>query len=98
MIHNYFFKNEGPFPLQKIIDICDCRKNFILDLKVKIYGISDLFSAGKNDVTFFNSLKYKNKALSCKATACITSENLMKHLPNTCSKIIVFSNQIKSDS
>ena len=89
MIHNSFFKNEGPFPLQKIIDICDCRKNFILDLKVKIYGISDLFSAGKNDVTFFNSLKYKNKASSCNATACITSENLMKHLPNNCSKIIV---------
>ena len=89
MIHNSFFKNEGPFPVQKIIDVCGSKKNFNLDLKIQIYTITDLFSAGKNDVTFFNSSKYKNEALNCKAAAFITSENLMKHLPNACSKIIV---------
>ena len=53
MIHNYFFKNEGPFPIQKIIEVCGSKKNFNLDNKGKIHNITDLLSAGKNDLTFF---------------------------------------------
>ena len=89
MIHNSFFKNEGPFPVQKIVEVCGSKTNFDLNSKTKIHNITDLLSAGKNDITFFNSPKYKKEALNCKAAACITSENFMKHLPNTCSKIIV---------
>ena len=49
----------------------------------------DLFRAKENDITFLNSIKFKEKSLKCKATACITSKKLRKYLPENCIKIIV---------
>ena len=38
---------------------------------------------------FFETIKYKDIALSTKASACLTSQNLEKYLPSSVNKIIV---------
>ena len=46
-------------------------------------------SAGKNDITFLNSAKYKDFSIKTNAAACITSTNLSKFLPEKCIKLNV---------
>ena len=86
---NFFFKNKGPFSVKKIVDICEAQVYSDLDSNIKVHNIMDLFRAKENDITFLNSIKFKEKSLKCKATACITSKKLTKCLPEKCIKIIV---------
>ncbi len=86
---NFFFKNKGPFSIKKIADICVSEVPSALASNIKIHNIIDLFRAKEKDITFFNSIKFKEKSLKCKATACITSKKLTKCLPENCIKIIV---------
>ena len=85
---NPFFKNIGPFSIEKLLSNADIinKKNFKKD---KIYNVSDLSSATNKDLTFFHSKKYSNLASSTKAAYCITLDNLSHFLPSTCKKIIV---------
>ena len=86
---NFFFKNKGPFSIKKIVDKCAGEVHSGLVSNIKIYNIIDLFRAKENDITFLNSIKFKEKSLKSKATACITSRKLTKYLPENCIKIIV---------
>jgi|TARA_B100000586_G_scaffold2081_1_gene1344 UDP-3-O-[3-hydroxymyristoyl] glucosamine N-acyltransferase len=86
--NNFFFKNIGPFSIKTIADTCEGRVHSG-DTNIKIQNIIDLFRAKENDVSFLNSIKYKEMSLKNKATACITSEDLVKFLPESCIKIIV---------
>ena len=88
MNNNFFFKNIGPFSIKTIADTCE-GKVHSGDTIIKIQNIIDLFKAKENDVSFLNSIKYKEMSLKNKATACITSEDLVKFLPESCIKIIV---------
>ena len=88
MNNNFFFKNIGPFSIKTIADTCEGRVHSG-DTNIKIQNIIDLFRAKENDVSFLNSIKYKEMSLKNKATACITSEDLVKFLPDSCIKIIV---------
>ena len=54
-----------------------------------ISSIKSLRYAKKNDLTFFDSIKYKSLALKTKASFCITTEKLDKFLPVSIEKIIV---------
>ena len=54
-----------------------------------IKGIKTLNEANEGDLTFFDSIKYKELALSTKASYCITNKNLEKFLPPSIEKIIV---------
>ena len=65
------------FPQHKI------KNNFI------IQNIKPLNKAKKNDLTFFDSIKYKINASETKGSACITTQKLEKFLPNNTQKIIV---------
>ena len=85
---NPFFKNKGPFKIDKILKFAGIKnnqyyKNFIIN------DIKDLSSATKKDITFFHSKKYEFLASKTKASFCITSENLIDCLPKKCKKIIV---------
>ena len=60
---------------QKIFNNLKMNKNFIIN------DVKPLHSAKKNDVTFFDSLKYKSIAQNTKAGICITTEKLKNHLP-----------------
>ncbi len=80
-----FFKRKNKHFLS------DFFPNLKSDKKTEIKEIKPLNKCNKNDLTFFDSLKYKNIAQSTKASYCITTEKLEKYLPNTTEKIIVKS-------
>ena len=88
MTINPFFKNKGPFKIEKLLKLSgiDNNENFI---KSKISDISDLSTATKDNITFFHSKKYEEIASKTKAFFCITTENLKDYLPSHCNKIIV---------
>ena len=85
---NPFFKNKGPFKIEKLLKLSgiDNSENFI---KSKISNIKDLSTATKDNITFFHSKKYEELASKTKAFFCITTELLKDYLPNDCNKIIV---------
>ena len=85
---NPFFKNYGPITIKDIYKVLKIKKDNI-NLKVKIFDITDLNSASKKDITFLHSNKYKSQASITKAAACITTKNLQHILPSKCEKIIV---------
>ena len=85
---NPFFKNVGPFNIEKLLFNTDIenKQNFKKD---KIYNASDLVSATNKDLTFFHSKNYSSLASKTKASYCVTLNNLAQFLPDTCKKIIV---------
>ena len=83
---NPFFKNEGPFKISIIYEILDIE---IDSSSESIFDIKDLYTAKKNDITFFHSRKYKDIANKTKASFCITTENLKNDLPSSCEPLIV---------
>ncbi len=85
---NPFFKNVGPFDIEKLLKKIDLdnKENFKKD---KIYNVSDLVSATSKDLTFFHSKRYSSLASNTKASYCVTLNNLSKFLPDSCKKIIV---------
>ena len=51
---------------------------------IEIHGFESLNNASNKDMTFLNSIKYKNLSIKTKAAVCITSSNLSKFLPTDC--------------
>ena len=84
MSDTIFFEPKGPFYLTELS--IDAPK----DLKqIKISDIKTLDKATAKDLTFLNSINYKNYALKTKAAACVTKKNLEQFLPKNCIKIFV---------
>jgi UDP-3-O-[3-hydroxymyristoyl] glucosamine N-acyltransferase len=81
MKKNIFFLNRGPISLNVLFP--NIKKN------TKIFDIKPLNRAKKNELTFFDSIKYKELASKTQASACITFSNLEKYLPKGCDRIIV---------
>ena len=54
-----------------------------------VKNVKTLKVAEENDLTFFDSIKYKSNAEKTQASYCLTSENLAKYLPVSTEKIIV---------
>ena len=75
------------FIKKKSISIKDIFPN--INKNFKLNEIRPLNKAKKNDLTFFDSVKYKQYAASTKASACITNEKLSIFLPKETEKIIV---------
>ena len=89
MASNQFFEKQGPFPLRDIIKTIGCTSDFSNAKNFKIFGVESLLDAKANDMTFLNSIKYKDISSKTKAAACITSSNLSKFLPKECIKLNV---------
>ena len=86
-----FFEKKGPFPLKEIIKKIGFVNNDP-SFKVKnhnIHGFETLEEASNLDITFLNSVKYKEFSFKTKAAACITTPNLEKYLPKECIKLNV---------
>ena len=83
MAPNTFFERKGPYPLK---DLFPEEK---IDQNIKILDIKNLNTANIKEITFFDSINYKETAFKTKASCCITTEKLSKYLPNSCKKIIV---------
>ena len=84
MSKNIFFESKGPFKLNILFPDFSKSTNNINDIKT-------LDNAEKLDLTFFDSLNYKDLAKKTKAGFCITKENLKKYLPKSCEAICVKS-------
>ena len=79
-----FFEPEGPFNINDLSD--DIPQDI---KKIKIFDVKTLDQATSKDLTFLNSIKYKNHANKTKASVCITKKNLEQFLPKKCIKIFV---------
>jgi len=88
MTSNQFFIKKGPFPLNEIMKSIGCYAN-IPKNNSQIFGLKSLDKAGSKDLTFLNSIKYKDVSLKTKAAACITTSNLTNFLPKECIKLDV---------
>jgi len=84
-----FFEKKGPFLLQDIIKLIKCNNIDTNINKKEINNINNLVNAKDNEITFFNSIKYKEYALKTNAIACVTSEDLKKYIPRHCCSLIV---------
>jgi UDP-3-O-[3-hydroxymyristoyl] glucosamine N-acyltransferase len=84
---NPFFKNKGPFNIDKLLKLLNIEnKDFI---KSKVLDVNDLNDAKKGEITFFHSKKYESLASKTKASFCITTKSLAHILPINCKKIVV---------
>ena len=89
MESNQFFVKQGPYPLKEIVKIIGCIGDFSHLKNFEISGVESLVNAKEDDISFLNSIKYKEVSLKTKAAACITSLNLSKFLPDKCVKLNV---------
>jgi len=89
MSTNQFFEKKGPFPLKEIAKTIGCSVDFSEENNLAIRSLESLDSASKEDMTFLNSIRYKEISSRTKAVACITSTNLTKFLPEKCIKLDV---------
>ena len=83
MSQNIFFKSKGPFKLNILFP--NKTKNLV------IKDVKTLEKAKKTDITFFDSLNYKDLATKTNAGCCITKESFKHLLPNSCEIICVKS-------
>ena len=79
----HFFKKNKISNIKKIFPH---QKNF---QELKFQDVKPLDKAKKYDITFFDSIKYKNLAINTKASFCITTQKLEKFLPKKIDRIIV---------
>ena len=81
MNSNFFEKKK--ITIKKIFPEVKFQNDFI------IKDIKPLTIANQNDISFFDSLKYKEDALNTKAGVCITTETLSKFLPKSTYPVLV---------
>ena len=82
MNSNFFFQ-------KKKVKIKSIYPNLNIETNFVINEVKPLYSAKKNDLTFFDSLRYKNDAQNTKGSVCITTDNLKNYLPKQTDKVIV---------
>jgi len=78
-----FFKKNKPLTIESLFSHLNIKN------KDKVKDVKSLKKSGINDLTFFDSLKYKSEASNTKASFCITTAKLEKYLPNKVQKIVV---------
>ena len=69
-MNSIFFFKKNKIQIKKIFKDYNLKKNFV------IRNIAPLDKAKTNDLTFFDSLKYKSLAINTMASACITTNKL----------------------
>ena len=84
MSKNIFFKKKDYY-IKKLFPGLKFRNNS------KINDVKPLDKSNKYDLSFFDSIKYKEQAIKTKASYCITTEKLKLFLPKSTEKIIVKS-------
>ena len=82
-------KQTNFFQKKKFLTIDKLFPNSNFLKKEKINDIKTLKKSNKNDLTFFDSIRYKDSALKTKSLYCITTNKLEKFLPKKTKKIIV---------
>ncbi|MFL2889384.1 MAG: UDP-3-O-(3-hydroxymyristoyl)glucosamine N-acyltransferase [Pelagibacteraceae bacterium] len=83
MSNNVFFENKGPFSIKDLFPAKNIEKN------TKILDVKTLDKSKESEITFFDSIRYKNNAILTKAPFCLTTKKLSSYLPKSCTPIIV---------
>ena len=81
--------NSINFFKKKNISIKTLYPNLKIKKNIIVKSIKPLSYASKNDLTFYDSKKYKNFASTTKASFCITTPNLAVDLPKNIELILV---------
>lgn len=76
MVDGRFFKNNGPFSLQKIAEICSLKLRDETKAGLEVSDINTMLEAGAGEICFFYDKKSKAQASDIKALACVTTEDL----------------------
>ena len=91
-INNPFFKKINEI---KLLNICKALNVKNSNENTKIFGINDLKNAKKNEISFFNSLKYLYFLKNTKAKFVITNIRY-KNVVNKYSTALIVENILKS--
>ena len=93
MADTSFYKNNGPFTLEKVAQITNAEMADISLSGEQIADIATMEKAGANEICFFYDRKAKEKAALIKAKACITTKELASFVPE--GVIVLFSDNPK---
>lgn len=81
MVDTAFFKNNGPFTLAQIAEICGAELREASKANFSINNIATMDMAGANEICFFYDKKAKDKAANIKSSACITTPEMENLIP-----------------
>lgn len=82
MVDTTFFKNNGPFTLAQVAEICDAELKDTSKNAVSINNIATMAQAGEGEICFFYDKKAKAKAAEIKSTACLTTAEMADLIPS----------------
>jgi len=88
MVDSRFYKNNGPFSLAKVAEICGATLEDATKSDVEIKDLATLNSAEEGDICFFFDKKKKAKGAEIKATACVTTKELAEFVAPGVVKLI----------
>ncbi len=77
-----FFSKKKSYKLSEIVEITGCKPLNSIDGEVLVSDVCSLDRANKDDLTFFDNVKYKNSFMSTKAGACFVSPEMVKFAPD----------------
>lgn len=82
MVDTSFYKNNGPFTLQQVAEICEAELKDSSKSTLEISDINTIERAGAGEICFFYDKKAKTKGGEIKADACVTTVELAQFVPN----------------
>lgn len=88
MVDTAFFKNNGPFTLAQIAEVCEAELEDKSKADVQIKDLATMFTAGEGEICFFFDKKKKAAGAEIKATACVTTQELAPFVPENVIKLI----------
>ncbi len=89
MVDTRFYKNNGPFTLAKIAEICGAELSDAGKAEVQIKEIASVGKAGAGDICFFYDKKKKAVGADIKATVCVTNAELAVYINPQVVKLVV---------
>ena len=81
MVDPRFYKNNGPFSLKQIAEICNASLVDETKSDIMINDIASIFKGGEGEISFFFDKKKKEAAANIKTTACVTSKDFASLIP-----------------
>ena len=95
MVDSRFYKNNGPFSIKQIAEICSCEVLDASKSDVMIKDMASIFKGGEGEISFFFDKKKKDIASTIKTTACVTSKDFVSLIPEN---VIVLVSENPHDS
>lgn len=88
MVDTRFYKNNGPFTLEKVAEICGAELADSSTAKLEVNNLATLTTAKEGDICFFFDKKKKALGAEIKATACVTTPELAEFVNPNVAKLI----------